>query len=56
MTDMISFYHLPSSIVNHRMHKKLNSAYSFYNVSTKTPIRDLMLDGLVVAKKVSLKV
>lgn len=51
VTDMISFYHLPSTVVKHRVYKKLNSAYSFYNVATKTPLRELMNDGLIVAKK-----
>ncbi len=33
ITDFISFYHLPSSILNHDKYKTLKAAYSFYNVS-----------------------
>ncbi|KAG1672392.1 Glycylpeptide N-tetradecanoyltransferase 2 [Nymphon striatum] len=50
VTDMVSFYTLPSSIMDHPVHKMLKAAYSFYNVSTKTPLVDLMTDALIVAK------
>lgn len=49
---MFSFYHLPSTVVRHKTHKKLNSTYSFYNFSTKTPLRDLIFDALISAKSV----
>lgn len=32
ITDFISFYSLPSSILKHPEHKILNVAYSYYNV------------------------
>ena len=51
---MFSFYHLPSTVVKHPIHRILHVAYSFYNVSMVTPLRDLMLDALVIAKEVSL--
>ena len=35
ITDFGSFYHLPSTIMNHPAHKTLRAAYSFYNVATK---------------------
>ena len=50
ITDMFSFYHLPSTVVRHKTHKRLHSTYSFYNVSTKTPLKDLMFDALIAAK------
>lgn len=50
ITDMISFYSLPSSIMGHAKHKTLNAAYSFYNVATKTKWDDLMRDALILAK------
>ena len=51
---MFSFYHLPSTVVKHPIHRILHVAYSFYNVSMVTPLKDLMLDALVIAKEVSL--
>ena len=53
VTDVVSFYHLPSTIVKHPIHRTLYVAYSFYNVALATPLKDLMLDALVIAKKVS---
>jgi glycylpeptide N-tetradecanoyltransferase len=32
VTDLISFYYLPSSILKHVEHKTLRVAYSYYNV------------------------
>lgn len=52
MTDFLSFYTLPSTIMNHPTHKSLKAAYSFYNVHTKTPLIDLMSDALILAKSV----
>jgi len=48
VTDFISFYHLPSSILNVR--DTLYAAYSFYNVATSVPLVDLMKDALILAK------
>ncbi|XP_025028178.1 glycylpeptide N-tetradecanoyltransferase 1 isoform X2 [Python bivittatus] len=50
VTDFLSFYTLPSTIMNHPTHKSLKAAYSFYNVHTKTPLLDLMNDALIMAK------
>lgn len=52
VTDFLSFYTLPSTIMNHPTHKSLKAAYSFYNVHTQTPLLDLMSDALVLAKMV----
>ena len=51
LTDMISFYTLPSTVVNHPVHKQLKAAYSFYNVAALTPIATLMQDALTLAKQ-----
>ena len=51
ITDMISFYNLPSSIIQHPNYKTLNAAYSFCNAPMKTPIVDLMRDALILAKR-----
>eukprot|EP00038_Savillea_parva_P008146 m.175036 g.175036 ORF g.175036 m.175036 type:complete len:510 (+) comp13918_c0_seq1:68-1597(+) len=50
ITDMISYYTLPSTIVHHPEHKLLKAAYSFYNVPGKTDITQLMQDALTLAK------
>ncbi len=49
---MVSFYTLPSTVMHHPTHKFLKAAYSFYNVSTKTQLCDLMNDALILAKRV----
>ncbi|PHU24489.1 Glycylpeptide N-tetradecanoyltransferase 2 [Capsicum chinense] len=51
ITDFCSFYTLPSSILGNQNHTTLKAAYSYYNVSTKTPLIQLMNDALIVAKK-----
>eukprot|EP00457_Paulinella_chromatophora_P005326 gb/GEZN01005343.1/.p1 GENE.gb/GEZN01005343.1/~~gb/GEZN01005343.1/.p1 ORF type:complete len:482 (+),score=82.73 gb/GEZN01005343.1/:28-1473(+) len=56
VTDMISFYHLPSSIIGNDKYEKLNAAYSFYNFSTKTPWEQLMGDALILAKQLDFDV
>lgn len=38
--------------MKHPTHKSLNAAYSFYNVSTVTPLSDLMQNALILAKQV----
>jgi glycylpeptide N-tetradecanoyltransferase len=50
ITDFISFYSLPSSILRHETHKILNVAYSYYNVPNEHSLTDLMSDALVIAK------
>ncbi|XP_053194596.1 glycylpeptide N-tetradecanoyltransferase 1 [Scomber japonicus] len=50
VTDFLSFYTLPSTIMNHAVHRSLKAAYSFYNVHTTTPLLDLMSDALILAK------
>lgn len=50
VTDMCSFYFLPSSVMNNPKHAMMNAAYSFYNVATTVPLKDLMNDALVLAK------
>ena len=50
LTDLVSYYTLPSTVLNHPVHKSLKAAYSFYNVSTTTPWCQLMGDALIMAK------
>jgi len=51
ITDMISFYTLPSSVLGNKNHKTLKAAYSFYNVASKTNLVQLMNDALIFAKQ-----
>ncbi|XP_047962447.1 glycylpeptide N-tetradecanoyltransferase 1-like [Salvia hispanica] len=51
ITDFCSFYSVPSLILDSQTHSVLKVAYSYYNVSTKTPLLQLMNDALIVAKK-----
>ena len=48
ITDMCSYYHLPSSILGRD--DTLRAAYSFYNVATSVKWVDLMRDCLILAK------
>jgi glycylpeptide N-tetradecanoyltransferase len=48
VTDFVSFYHLPSSILHHN--DTLRAAYSFYNVATTVSLTELMRDALILAK------
>ena len=50
ITDFISFYTLPSTVVNNASHKSLKIAYSFYNVAETVTWQELMNDALIVAK------
>jgi glycylpeptide N-tetradecanoyltransferase len=52
ITDFASFYHLPSTIMNHPQYNILKAAYLFYHVATKTPLVKLMNDVLICAKNV----
>ncbi|XP_042020824.1 glycylpeptide N-tetradecanoyltransferase 1-like [Salvia splendens] len=56
ITDFCSFYTFTWSIFGSQDYSVLKMAYSYYNVSTKTPLVQLMSDALVVAKKKDLDV
>ncbi|KAL8609407.1 Glycylpeptide N-tetradecanoyltransferase 2 [Nucella lapillus] len=56
ITDFVSFYTLPSTVMHHPSHKLLRAAYSFYNVSGATPWVDLMQDALTVARSMGFDV
>ena len=50
ITDFLSFYSLPSSVLKHPEHRILNVAYSYYNVPNKNSLTDLTRDALILAK------
>jgi len=49
ITDFLSFYSLPSTIIGNPTYKTLRAAYSYYNVAGKTPLKNLMQDALILA-------
>ena len=50
LTDMVSFYTLPSLVLGHPEHNELRAAYQFYMVPGSFPAKDLMNDALIIAK------
>ena len=56
ITDMISFYSIPSSVIRHPKHKMLYTAYLFYYYSSVTPFSKLLHDALILAKSNSFDV
>ena len=50
LTDIFSYYYLPSSILNHPDYSQLKVGYSYYNVSTTDRLKEGMKDMLIQAK------
>merc|ERR1711972_1143911 len=51
VTDVCSFYSLPSTILGHDKYNLLKAAYSYWNVATTVPLAELMNDALIYAKQ-----
>merc|ERR1711972_321221 len=51
VTDVISFYSLPSSILRNEKYNLLKAAYSYWNVATTVPLHESMYDALILAKQ-----
>jgi len=49
ITDFCSFYYLPSSILKHPKHNKLNAAYSYYVVPGRYSLHELFIDMFSLA-------
>ena len=49
ITDLVSYYTLPSSVIGNDKYDSLKAAFMYYTVATKTPLQDLMHDILVLA-------
>lgn len=56
VTDLVSYYALPSTVMHHPTHRQIKAAYSFYNIATKTPLNDLMNDALISARNLQFDV
>ena len=50
ITDMVSFYSLPSSVLGNEKHTQLRAAYCYYVFANGTKLLDLMQDALILAK------
>ncbi|CCW62678.1 unnamed protein product [Phytomonas sp. EM1] len=51
VTDFFSFYSLPSTIIGNSKYSQLKVAYIYYYAATTVPVQQLMLDLLIIAKK-----
>ncbi|KAA8497915.1 Glycylpeptide N-tetradecanoyltransferase 2 [Porphyridium purpureum] len=56
ITDVISFYVIPSTVIRHDKHKTLDAAYLWNYGTEKTALTELMRDMLVVASKIKIDV
>merc|ERR1712061_515496 len=50
VSDVCSFYSLPSTILGNDKHNLLKAAYSYWNVATTVSLSELMYDALIIAK------
>eukprot|EP01012_Entosiphon_sulcatum_P001075 TRINITY_DN10192_c0_g1_i1.p1 TRINITY_DN10192_c0_g1~~TRINITY_DN10192_c0_g1_i1.p1 ORF type:complete len:399 (+),score=69.82 TRINITY_DN10192_c0_g1_i1:48-1244(+) len=51
VTDFLSFYTLPSTIIGNPKYNQLKAAYSYYNVATTVDLTKLMNDALILARQ-----
>eukprot|EP00421_Protoceratium_reticulatum_P074737 CAMPEP_0168428958 /NCGR_PEP_ID=MMETSP0228-20121227/37125_1 /TAXON_ID=133427 /ORGANISM="Protoceratium reticulatum, Strain CCCM 535 (=CCMP 1889)" /LENGTH=472 /DNA_ID=CAMNT_0008443033 /DNA_START=122 /DNA_END=1540 /DNA_ORIENTATION=- len=51
VTDVCSFYSLPSTILGNEKYNLLKAAYSYWNVATTVSMHELMYDALILAKQ-----
>lgn len=56
ITDFISFYSLPSTLLKHEVHKTLKACYSFFNFGNKNTIKNLLKNALILANKLGFDV
>lgn len=50
ITDLVSYYTLPSSVIGNDKYDSLKAAFMYYTVANKTPLQDLMQDILIFAR------
>ena len=50
VTDFVSFYNLPSTVIGNDKYNDLKAAYTFYYSANTVPLKVLMNDALVYAK------
>lgn len=49
VTDLVSFYTLPSTVIGHDQHSSLKAAYMFYTVPVTVSAEQLLNDALILA-------
>ena len=49
ITDLLSFYTLPSSVLGNDKYNTLKAAFMYYTVPGATPLPQLMTDALILA-------
>jgi glycylpeptide N-tetradecanoyltransferase len=49
ITDLVSYYTLPSTIIGNPHYDTLKAAFMYYTVAKGTPLLQLMTDALVLA-------
>ena len=49
ITDFLSFYSLPSTVIGHPKHDSLNAAYCYYYVANTVDSAALLTDALTIA-------
>lgn len=50
VTDLVSFYHLPSIVIRNPKYTHLYAAYLYYYVADSIPLKQLLLDALIIAR------
>ena len=50
ITDLVSYYTLPSSVIGNDKYDSLKAAFMYYTVAKETPLQDLMQDILIFAR------
>ncbi|GMR42076.1 hypothetical protein PMAYCL1PPCAC_12271 [Pristionchus mayeri] len=56
ITDMVSFYSLPSTVVNNPLHDQMRAAYGYYCVPGSVPLKQLVNDMLIIAHQIGFDV
>uniref|UniRef100_A0A8R1E0Z0 Glycylpeptide N-tetradecanoyltransferase n=1 Tax=Caenorhabditis japonica TaxID=281687 RepID=A0A8R1E0Z0_CAEJA len=51
ITDLVSFYSLPSSVMGHTTHKTIFAAYLYYYVAGSVSVKQLINDALILANQ-----
>ncbi|AYV82460.1 MAG: glycylpeptide N-tetradecanoyltransferase 2-like [Hyperionvirus sp.] len=50
ITDLCSFFSLSSQVLNNTKYSEMKGAYSFYNIASSVPLKDLINDAMILAK------